>query len=101
MRGHIHKRQWKGRCEKVQTLWYAVVDVGQTDTGRRKQKWHGGFKTRREAEQELAKIVGSLEGRTYVAPQRLTLADFARNEWLPLMQSQLKASTWHSYGQEP
>jgi integrase len=97
MRGHIHKRQWKGRGGKVQTLWYAVVDVGAGDAGKRKQKWHGGFKTRREAEQALTEIVQSLEKQTYVPPQRLTLTEFFRHEWLPMMRTQVKASTLDSY----
>lgn len=97
MRGHIHKRQWKGRGGKTQTLWYVVVDVGLRDDGRRKQKWHGGFKTRREAEQELTRLLGSLETQSYVPPQRVTLADFTRSDWLPLMRSQVKVSTWDSY----
>lgn len=97
MRGHVHKRQWKGRGGKVQTLWYAVVDVGTGDDGKRKQKWHGGFKTRREAEVALSDIVQSLEKQTYISPQRLTLAEFVRGEWVPTMETQVKESTWDSY----
>lgn len=97
MRGHIHKRQWKGRGGKQQTLWYVVVDVGQAEDGKRQQKWHGGFKTRRDAESALAELVQSLEKQTYIAPQRVTLADFVRTEWLPTMQTQVKISTWDSY----
>lgn len=97
MRGHVHKRQWKGREGKVKTLWYAVVDVGTGDDGKRKQKWHGGFKTRREAELALSDIVRSLEKQTYISPQRITLGEFVRNDWLPTMQTQVKKSTWDSY----
>lgn len=97
MRGHIHKRQWKGRGGKQQTLWYAVVDVGQGEDGKRKQKWHGSYKTRRDAESALAELVQSLETQTYITPQRLTLATFVRSEWLPTMQTQVKHSTWDSY----
>ena len=97
MRGHIHKRQWKGRGGKTQTLWYAVVNIGTDDSGKRKQKWHGGFKTRREAELALTEIVQSLDKQTYVPPQRLTMAEFFRHEWLPMMETQVKASTFDSY----
>lgn len=97
MRGHIHKRQWNGRGGKPQTLWYAVVDVGHGDDGKRKQKWHGGFKTKREAERVLAEVLQTVEQQTYVAPQRLTLAEFVVSEWLPIMQTQVKVSTWDSY----
>lgn len=97
MRGHIHKRQWKGRGGKTQTLWYAVVDVGVSTEGKRKQKWHGGFKTRREAEQTLADLIRSLEHHTYISPQRLTLSEYVEHEWLPTMRTQVKVSTWDSY----
>lgn len=97
MRGHIHKRQWNGRGGKTQTLWYAVVDVGQGDDGQRKQKWHGGFKTRRDAEHALVEIVQSLDKQTYITPQRVTLSEFVRDEWLSMMRTQVKVSTWDSY----
>lgn len=97
MRGHIHKRQWKGRGGKVQILWYAVVDVGVGSDGKRKQKWHGGFKTRREAETALADVVRSLEQQTYISPQKVTVAEFVEREWLPTMKTQVKKSTWDSY----
>jgi integrase len=97
MRGHIHKRQWNGRGGKTQTLWYVVVDVGQAEDGKRQQKWHGGFKTRRDAQNAMAEIVIALDRHTYVAPQRLTLTHFVRDQWLPMMHSQVKVSTWDSY----
>lgn len=97
MRGHVHKRQWKGRGGKTQVLWYAVVDVGTGDDGKRKQKWHGGFKTRREAELALSEVIQSLDRNTYVSPQRVTLAEYVSNDWLPTMETQVKKSTLDSY----
>lgn len=96
MRGHIHKREHKGKNGKT-VRWYVVVDVGRDEAGRRQQKWHGGFKTRREAEQALTELVRSVEQQTYVAPKRMTLTEFVRTEWLPTMRTQVKASTWDSY----
>ena len=97
MRGHIHKRQRKGKNGKTRTLWYAVIDVGQGEGGRRKQKWLGGFETRREAEQALADLAQSLDKNTYIAPRRVTLGEFVRDDWLPTMRTQVKLSTWDSY----
>ncbi len=97
MRGHVHKRQWKGRGGNTQTLWYAVVDVGTGDDGKRKQKWHGGFKTRREAELALTEVIQSLDKQTYISPQRMTLTEYVRTDWVPTMQTQVKQSTWDSY----
>lgn len=96
MRGHIHKRERQGKNGKT-VRWYVVVDVGADDQGRRQQKWHGGYRTRREAQRALAEIVGSLEKHTYIAPTQVTVASFAREEWLPTMRTQVKFSTWDSY----
>jgi len=76
MRGHIHKRVRKNKRGKETTSWYVVVDVGVNADGRRQQKWHGAFRTRREAEVARAKIVNDLHGGAYVAPDRITL-----NQW--------------------
>lgn len=97
MRGHIHKRVRRTRSGKETTLWYVVVDIGVTSAGRRRQKWHGGFRTRREAEVARAKIVSDLHSGSYVAPDRITLAEWVRESWLPMMESRIKPSTFDSY----
>ena len=97
MRGHIHKRVKTGADGKPKTYWYVVVDVGIGDDGKRRQKWHGSYKTRREAERASASIVRDLEQNSYVEPRKLTLADYVNDEWLPLMRQQVKPSTWSSY----
>ena len=97
MRGHIHKRVKKGADGKPKTYWYVVVDIGLDDEGKRRQKWHGSYKTRREAEQASVSILRELEQRTYVEPRKLTLAAYVSDEWLPQMQQQVKASTFDSY----
>lgn len=70
--------------------------MAHPETGRRKQKWHSGFKTRREAERGLAEILGRLDKGTYILPSNATVADFLR-DWLPAIQSRVRASTWESY----
>lgn len=97
MRGHIHKRVRTSAAGKETVRWYVVVDVGIDDAGRRKQKWHGGFATRREAEFERAKIVSELHGGGYVAPDRITLAQWAQVSWLPMTKTRVKPSTYDSY----
>ena len=60
MRGHIRKRGSK---------WVVVVDIGRDpETGRRKQKWHSGFETRRDASRALTEVMARLERGTYVEP---------------------------------
>src|SRR5207247_5470441 len=94
MRGHIRRRVKTGADGKPKTYWYVVVDLGQDADGKRRQKWHGSYKTRREAENASTKIVSDLEQRTYVEPTKLTLDDYVHGERLPLTKTQLKASTW-------
>jgi integrase len=97
MRGHIHKRVRKTHAGKETTRWYVVVDVGVDSSGRRRQKWHGGFATRREAEVARAKIVNDLHAGSYVAPDRLTFAEWVRESWLPMIRTRIKPSTFDSY----
>lgn len=97
MRGHIHKRVRTNSDGKETVRWYVVVDVGVDSNGRRKQKWHGSFDTRREAEVERAKIVNELHTGGYIAPDRMTLADWVRESWLPMTNTRVRPSTYNSY----
>lgn len=97
MQGHIHKRVRTDKSGKERTLWYVIVDLGVDHGGRRQQKWHGSFRTRREAEVARAKLVDELHSGTYVSPTRTTLSDWAIDSWLPMMATRIKPSTLHSY----
>jgi len=99
MQGHIHKRVHTGKNGQQTTRWYVVVDVGMAVDGRRRQKWHGGFRTRKEAEIARAKLVDDLHTGSYVVPGRLTLAEWVRDSWLPMTEGRVKPSTFHSYRQ--
>jgi Phage integrase, N-terminal SAM-like domain/Arm DNA-binding domain len=97
MQGHIHKRVRTNRAGKETARWYVVLDLGFDHEGRRRQKWHGGFRTRREAEAERAKLVTELNTGSYVVPGRTTLAEWIRDSWLPMTGARVKPSTFHSY----
>lgn len=97
MQGHIHKRTHTGKSGKQTTRWYVVVDVGTDAGGRRRQKWHGGFRTRKEAEIARARLVDDLHTGSYVLPDRLTVAQWVRDSWLPMTEARVKPSTFHSY----
>ena len=60
MQGHIHKRVRTDRNGNEAVRWYVVLDLGYREDGRRRQKWHGGFRTRREAEATRAQLVTEL-----------------------------------------
>jgi hypothetical protein len=97
MQGHIHKRVRTSATGKPMTTWYVVVELGRTADGRRRQKWHGGFGTRKEAEAVRAKLVNEVNTGVYATPSKMTLGEWLTDSWLPTMRTQIKASTWDSY----
>jgi integrase len=71
-RGHLRKRGKR---------WSIVLDAGETEDGRRRQKWYSGFKTEKEASIKLTELLHQLDTGTYVQPSKETVATFLRR-WL-------------------
>lgn len=97
MQGHIRKRVHTTKDGRQTVNWYVVVDLARGSDGKRRQKWHGGFPTRKEAEAERARIVHELNGGTYLEPTSITFEEWVRDEWLPTLKGRVKPSTHHSY----
>jgi integrase len=97
MQGHIHKRVRIDRNGKEAVRWYVVLDLGYGEDGRRRQKWHGCFRTRREAEAARAKLVTEVNTGSYVAPGKTTLGEWIEHSWLPVTEPRVKPSTFFSY----
>lgn len=97
MQGHIHKRVRTSADGRTRATWYVVIELGRTPDGRRRQKWHGGYRTRKEAEAARAKLVNEVNTGVYTAPSKLTLAQWVVDCWSPTMRTQVKASTWDGY----
>lgn len=89
MRGHVRKRGGG---------WSVVIDIGRDERGCRRQKWHSGYATKREAERALTALLGELQQATYVEPSRLTLESYVRG-WLEAVAPRLRPSTASSYRQ--
>lgn len=88
MRGHIRKRG---------NSWAVVVDAGRDEDGRRRQRWHSDFRTKREANEALTEILGQLASGQYVAPSKLSVGGFLEDEWLPAVRGRLRPLTFESY----
>ncbi|CCM65290.1 MULTISPECIES: tyrosine-type recombinase/integrase [Candidatus Microthrix] len=97
MQGHIRKRTHKTKAGKETVNWYVVVELGRDANAKRRQKWHGGYRTRKEAEVARTKIVGDLHAGTYTEPTKLTLREWVEDKWLPTVRTQVKPSTFDSY----
>ena len=77
---------------------YTVVVELDRDpiTNKRRQKWHSGYRTKRDAERALSEIVASLHTGSYLEPTKQTLSDFT-HEWLAAIKPTIRPSTHYSY----
>ena len=87
MKGHTRKR---GNC------WYAIVDLPRDATGKRRQKWLSGFRTKRDADAALTDVLTTLGKGTHVEPSKQTVAAFL-DDWFAATSSSRRASTNATY----
>jgi len=90
MRGHIVRRGER---------FHVVVDLGRSPDGKRKQKWHSGFTSRKEAEVFLTKTLREIDLGTYVEPSAMRLREYLEDEWLPASAARIRPSTLLAYRQ--
>ncbi len=75
--------------------YYFVVDVAPSGEPRKQLKRR--FRTQREARSALTKVLHDLEAQTFVQPSRTTLRAFVEEQWLPVLATQVRPSTFGSY----
>lgn len=110
MRGHVKKR----------STWQFVIDLGPRplqgcptcrkrywlereplrhcpkchgpleDRIARRQEFHTGYASKREAEEELSKALASITYGTYTQPSKMLLGEFLKNDWLPAIESTIR-----------
>jgi hypothetical protein len=88
MRGSIVKRGTK----------YSVVLELERDpvTGKRRPRWLSGYRTKREAEQALSRLLTSRDDGSYIEPSKQLLSEFVEG-WLAAIQPTIRPSTHYSY----
>lgn len=86
----------RGSVVKKGTCWYVVVEDRDAETGRRKRRWHSGYRTKRDAQAACSELLASLHRGDYVAPNRQTVAEFAA-EWLDAIRATIRPSTMDKY----
>ena len=88
MRGCVMKR---GKTYTV------IVYLGRDpETGKKRRKWHGGYRTKKEAERACAELVRDLRSGSYVEPNPITVGEYL-TKWLANHRQNLKPSTVPSY----
>lgn len=89
MKGHIRERS-PGR-------WAIVLDL-YDETGKRKRKWHSFAGTKRQAQEECARLIAEMRGGTYVEPSKVTISQHLET-WLDHMKSQVTPRTHERYSE--
>lgn len=91
MKGHVCEKPWHSGN------WYAVLDVRDPATGKRKRKWHSlDAKGKREAQIECANLITAMNGGTYLEPDKTTLATYLER-WLEHIKANVAALTFERY----
>ncbi len=88
MKGHIRKRG---------NIYCIIIDIGpDPETGKRRQKLFSEYKTKKEAQDDVAKKTTELDEGTFVEPSKLTLKEYLL-EWLEVKKMSLENGTHISY----
>ena len=90
MKGHIRERS-PGH-------WAIVVEMRDPETGRRKRKWHSFSGTKRQAQDECARLISELKGGKYVEPSKTTVMQFL-DRWLDDVRTRVTPKTHERYTQ--
>jgi integrase len=87
----------RGSVVKRGDGYTVVVELDRDPiTNKRRQKWHSGYRTKREAERALSDLVASVHSGGYVEPTKQNLAQFA-SEWLAAIKPTVRPATHYSY----
>lgn len=87
----------RGSVVRKGSQYYVKIELDpDPTTGRRRQKWHSGFRTKREAERARVDLLSKFDRGEYVEPSQQTLAEFLE-EWLAAIEPTVRPSTFDSY----
>jgi integrase len=78
--------------------WTAYWDAYDAETGGRKQKSRGAFRTQKAAQQHLATVITQVNDGTYMEPSKQPFARFLVDEWLPAVGNLVRPLTHDRYG---
>lgn len=90
----------RGSIERRGSTWSVRLDVGKDEvTGKRIQRRISGFKTKKDAEAVLAKLIAEHNAGTYVSPSKMTVAQYLRS-WLKTHSTNVSINTVRLYTNE-
>jgi integrase len=97
MQGHVRKRTHKTKDGRFTVNWYVVIELARDSTGKRRQKWYGSYRTRKDAEAARIEILHQINAGTWIEPTSKTFEEWVHETWLPLAAQRLKPSAEAHY----
>jgi integrase len=90
----------KGSITQRSSGSYSIIlDLGKDPaTGKRQQKWHTFKGTKRQAQDECARLIASMKGGTYLEPSKTTVAEYL-DHWLKDVRSRVSPKTHERYAE--
>jgi hypothetical protein len=87
----------RGSVVRRDNRYYVKIELDPDPvTGRRRQKWHSGYQTKREAERARVALLSKFDRGEYVEATSQTLGDYLA-EWLKAIEYTVRPSTFDSY----
>jgi integrase len=78
--------------------WYVVFDLEKDgSTAKRRQKWHSGYRSKREAQRALTELLATRYAGTYIEPSKLSLGEYLVERWLPAVAASIRPTTLVGY----
>ena len=84
------------RQDRERKTWFFVVDIQQPGSPRKQVK-RRGFRTKRDAEDALQRLLLDNNARRQAGATRITLDEFLEQHWLPTKAPSVRPATLHGY----
>jgi integrase len=87
----------RGSVVKRGNSYTVVVELDRDPiTGKRRQKWHSGYRTKKDAERALTELLTAKDSGAYIELTKETFGQFSP-VWLLAIKPTLRPSTHYSY----
>lgn len=88
----------RGSVMKRGKTWTYVISLGRDASGKKRQKWVGGHRTKKEAEDALTEALERMRTGMWIDPGTTTVGEYIA-EWMAVMSSMVLDTTERGYEQ--
>ena len=100
MAKNIYQRNITTKSGEKRSLWYVILEAERGVDGKRRQRWHGGYKSLEHALAMRDEFKLQIINGTYVSRRKLSYEEWAQDFWIPSVRNRVKPSTLHGYEQD-